>query len=245
MRKLLIIIFVSISATLMAQTQDTTYVNVALAKPRSYFGVALGVNASTNGLGVNAVAALTKRIALRLGYETVNMPFNNAFTYQVGGQTFNVRPTWKSGGLSAIVDFYLLKSFYISGGLVLSDMNISTNLKSANAIKFGDIVFTPDELGELGLSVKALNKLAPYGAIGFGRNISRNHRLTTSLELGAYYMGSYVVELSGTGLYAANNDPANQASLNQLNTTLKSLSWSGIYPIIKFGISYKFFGQNK
>ena len=58
-------------------------------------------------------------------------------------------------------------------------------------------------------------------------------------------MGSYVVELSGTNLFAANNDHANQASLNQLNTTLKSFSWSGIYPVIKLGISYKFLGQNK
>ena len=236
---------------LMAQTQDsitsvTTSTQATIkTKPCSNFGLALGVSASTNGLGVNVAAALNKRLAVRLGYEKVNMTFNDAFTYDVGGQALNVSPTWKAGGLSAILDFYLLKGLYLSGGLMLTDMNIAATLKSGNAIKIGDIEFKPDELGELGLTVKPLNKLAPYAAIGFGRNISRDHRLAMSLEIGAYYMGSYVVGLTGTKLFEANGDPANQASLNKLNETLKSFSWSGYYPVIKLGLSYKIFGESK
>lgn len=252
MKKIATILFLSIiSVTLMAQTIDSTKTittssrTTTLTKPRSYFGIALGVSASTNGLGVNVTTALNKRIAIRLGYEKVNMTFNDAFSYNMGGQALNVSPTWKAGGLSAIIDLYLLKGLYISGGVVLTDMNIAATLKSGNSIKIGDIEFKPDELGELGLTVKPLNKMAPYAAIGFGRNISRDHRLAMSLEVGAYYMGSYVVGLTGTKLFEANGDPANQASLNKLNETLKTFSWSGYYPVVKLGLSYKFLGQNK
>ena len=38
---------------------------------------------------------------------------------------------------------------------------------------------------------------------------------------------------------------ANQAVIDQLNTTLKTISWSGIYPVVKIGISYKIFGETK
>ncbi|MEI8084802.1 MAG: hypothetical protein WCG93_01170 [Paludibacter sp.] len=253
MKKIATILFASVfSVMLMAQTQNettttttTTNQTVTLVKPRSYFGMALGVSASTNGLGVNVTTALNKRVAIRLGYEKVDMTFNDAFSYNMGGQALNVSPTWKAGGLSAILDLYLIKGFYVSGGVVLTDMNIAATLKSGNSIKIGDIEFKPDELGELGLTVKPLNKMAPYAAIGFGRNISRDHRLAMSLEVGAYYMGSYVLGLTGTKLFEANGDPANQASLNKLNETLKSFSWSGYYPVVKLGLSYKFLGQNK
>ncbi len=253
MRKLLIIIFVTISATLMAQTQETTNVtvNVSPAKPRSYFGIALGVSASTNGVGVNVTTALNKFLALRLSYEKLDnsliqnvYAINNPININLGGQSLSMTPTIKTGGISAILDLYLGKSFYISGGVVNTDMDLAATLKSASPIKLGDITFTPDDLGQLGLTIKPLQKLSPYGAIGFGRNISRDHRLSMSLEFGAYYMKSYVIGLSGTNMFTPTAQ-ANQILVDNLNTTLTTISWSGIYPVVKLGISYKIFGETK
>ena len=248
MKKLIIIIFVSIFATLMTQAQDTnitvTTTTTTIEKPQSYFGVALGVSASTNGLGVNVTTALNKFLALRLGYEKIDKTFPNALNLQMSGQGLNVSPTFKTGGLSAILDLYLGKSFYISGGVVNTDMDLSATIKSDKPLTIGDIVFTPDDLGQLGLTIKPEQKLAPYGAIGFGRNISRNHRLCMSLEFGAYYMKSYVIGLTGTNMFSATAE-GNQAALDKLNSTLKTMSWSGIYPVIKLGISYKIFGESR
>lgn len=234
MRKILSILFVSVIAvTLLAQTKQ------------SNFGVALGVSASTNGLGVSLNTALNKTFALRLGYEKVDQTFENAFVYAQGDQSFNVTPTWKAGGLSAILDIYLLKGLYLSGGVVFTNLNLSANLMSGSSIMIGDIEFQPDELGSLGLTLTPEKKMAPYGALGFGRNISRDHRLAMSFEIGTYYMGSYVVGLTGTKLFEANGEASNQESLKDLNETLKGFSWSGFYPVIKLGISYKIFGTNK
>jgi hypothetical protein len=238
----------------MAQTQETTTITMSgndSPKKRSYFGMAVGVSASTNGLGVNLNTALSKRFALRLGYEKLDNSIiqniyniNNPMTIDFGGQSLSMTPTIKTGGISAIIDFYLLKGFYLSGGVVYTDFDLSATLKSASSFKIGDIEFKPDDLGQVGLTIKPLEKLAPYGAIGFGRNISRDHRLAMSLELGAYYMTSYVFGLTGTNLFEPTAE-GNQTSINNLNETLKTISWSGIYPVLKIGISYKFLGQNK
>lgn len=257
MKKLVISLIVTIvSNTLMAQTQDSIIVPshdsvVAKAqeipnpvKKRSYFGIALGVSASTNGLGVSVNTALNERFALRLGYEAVNMTFKDAYVYKQDNYSFNVTPTWKAGGLSAILDFYLFRSLYLSGGLVYTNFDLSANIKSGQSIKIGGVEYQPNEMGELDVTVKPLSRLAPYGAIGFGRNISPDHRLCMSFELGAYYMRSYVVGLTGTNMVAPTVE-TNQAALDQFNATLKTISWSGFYPVIKLGISYKIFGETK
>lgn len=242
MKKILLILCVSaIPFAMMAQTEGT----VSDSYNRSYFGVALGISGSTNGFGVNLNTALNKRFALRLGYEKVDKTFKDAFVYSQGDQSFNATPVWKTGGLSAILDFYLFRGFFVSGGVVYSNMDLAVKMMSGSSLKIGDIDFQPNEIGELVLNVKPAEKLAPYGAFGFGRNISRDHRLAMSLEIGTYYMQSYMMGVTGTELFAANGDPANQESVDNLNETLKGISWSGFYPVIKLGVSYKIWGENK
>ncbi len=209
---------------------------------RSYFGLALGASASTNGFGGNLTAALNKHFALRLGYEKVDMTFNNAFTFKQDDRSFNVTPTWKSGGLSAIVDWYMFKGLYLSAGVMVSDMNPAAKLMSADPVKIGDIEFAPDEVGEIKIAIKPEQKVAPYTALGFGRNISRDHRLTMNFELGAYFTKAYVVDVNGTKFLEGNNS---NESIDNLNRTLKDVSWSGLYPVLKLGVSYKFYGSNK
>lgn len=242
MKELLIILYLSVvSFTLLAQTDGT----INDPNNRSYFGVALGVSGSTNGFGVNLNTALNKRFALRLGYEKVDKTFNDAFIYSQGDQSFNASPVWKTGGLSAILDFYLFRGFFLSGGIVYSNLDLTVKMMSGSSLRIGDIDFQPNEIGELVLNVRPEEKFAPYGAFGFGRNISRDHRLAMSFEIGTYYMQSYVIGITGTELFAANGDPANQGSVDNLNETLKGISWSGFYPVIKLGISYKIWGENK
>ena len=304
MRKLIIMIFVSISVVLMAQTQDTiskaivdttvsktvskidttsktqetknkktvvitpsktvvvetqestkktsvkTSVETPVVKPRSDFGIALGVSASTNGLGVNLVAALNKFIALRLSYEKLdNSLINNFYTIpaiplDLGGQSLALTPTIKTGGISGIIDLYLAKSFYLCGGVVYTDFDLSVDAKLKDALKLNDVTLQPDKLGGLHITIEPERKLSPYVGFGIGRNISRNHRLCMNLEFGAYSMKSYVFGLSGTNMFEA-TAAGNNAFIEKLNETMKTISWSGIYPVIKIGISYKIFGESK
>jgi len=258
MKKLIILFFLfffssrllaQIQDSITVQTHDTAVVKIhenQIPEKRFFnFEIALGVSASSNGFGVSVNTALNKKLAFRLAYEAVDMTFKNAFTYHQDNYSFNVTPNWKAGGVSAIIDYYLLKSLYLSGGVVYTNFNLSANIKSQHSIKIGDIEFQPNEMGELGLTVHPKARLAPYLGFGIGRNISLDYRLCMSFEMGAYFMKSYVVSLTGTQLFQANGEPENQDSLNKLNDTLKNTSWSGLYPVIKLGISYKFYSETK
>lgn len=206
---------------------------------KSSFAIGVGVSGSTNGLGGNVVVSWNDKLALRLGYEKLDLYFEDALTFDQDDFSFNVSPTVKAGGISAIIDWYFLRSMYLAVGVVNTEMNLSALIKSDKPLKIGDIEYSPDEMGEMRLAVLPQNKLAPYVGIGFGRNISKNNRMAMSFELGAYHTGSYVIDASGTELFEPNGDPANQESIQKLNETLKGFSWSGIYPVIKLGISYK------
>jgi len=229
------LIFVLATMSLIAQISEDAQKRSSAGN----FAIAVGLSASTNGLGGNITAAWNDKLALRLGYEKLDMSFPNAFVLEQNDFTFNVSPGVKAGGLSAIVDYYLLKSVYLSAGVMVTDFHLSANIMSANPLTIGDIEYSPSEMGEMNLAVGPQNKVAPYFGLGFGRNISRKNRIAMSFELGAYHMGSYVVDVSGTQLFEANGDPANQGSITKLNETLQGISWSGIYPVVKLGLSYK------
>lgn len=232
MKKLVTLFFLSLTTVvLFSQSSDDT--------SRSSLAVAVGLSGSTNGLGGNVVVSWNDKLALRLGYEELDVMFSDAFIFNQGDFAFNVSPGIKAGGFSAILDWYFLRSIYLAGGLVVTDMNLSAQIKSDKPLKIGDIEYSPSEMGEMNLAVGPQNKVAPYFGLGFGRNISRKNRIAMSFELGAYHTGSYVVNASGTNLFEPNGDPANQGSITKLNETLQGISWSGIYPVVKLGLSYK------
>lgn len=206
------------------------------AKSKPSFGVAIGGSASTNGLGVNVTTSLNNFLAVRLGYEQLDASGINPIALEMEGRSFNITPTIQSGGLSAMLDLYLLKGLYLSGGIVQTNLNISATIASEEGLQIGEIYFEPEELGDLTLTVGPKSRLAPYAGLGFGRTISRDKRLAMSFEMGAYHMGSYVVDMTGTKFFEGNEG---NESIQRLNETLSSFSWSGIYPILKLGISFR------
>ncbi len=227
MRNILIFSLLIIGLTLNAQNNTP-----------SKIGFAVGGSLSTNGIGAQAAVSVGNALAVRVLYETIDRTFPDAFQYSISDIDLNITPTWKTGGISAMVDLYLMSNFYLTGGIVQTNMDLSAKLMPAESMQIGDITWEPEDIGDLTLSIKPLEKMAPYAGIGFGRNISRKRGLAMSLEFGAYYMKSYVIGLSGTGMFAGNSD---NESINRINETLAGFDWSGIYPVIKLGISFRAF----
>lgn len=200
------------------------------------FGIAISGSASTNGLGVNLIAALTPSIAIRAGYEKFDRSFVNVAEYTIEDNTFSISPAVKVGGISANIDLYLARGLYLTGGVVQTDLNLGIKLQPTESMTVGDLTYEPEDLGELNISILPEKKLAPYAGIGFGRTISRDKRLAFNMELGAYHMGSYVINMTGTGLLEGNSD---NESVQRINEVLQDISWSGIYPVFKIGLSFR------
>ncbi len=203
---------------------------------KSGFGLAVGGSLSTNGAGVNVIAAITPSIAVRVGYEQLDRSFENMSTYSIEDSEFSISPAIKAGGFSGNIDFYLLRGLYLTGGVVNTNLNLGVTLEPTESMKIGDISYEPEDLGQLNISILPERRLAPYAGIGFGRTISRDKRVAFNLEMGAYHTGSYVVEMTGTKLFEGNSD---NASVERINEVLQDISWSGIYPVLKIGLSFR------
>lgn len=201
-------------------------------------GVAIGASASTNGLGINVTAALTRSIAVRVGYEAFSKSFSEPYVYDIEDIEFNITPDIKVGGITANVDFYLLKGLYLTGGVVQTRFAAGATLEPTEPMMIGEIEYQPEEIGELTVSLLPERSLVPYAGIGFGRTISRDKKLAFNFEMGAYHMGSYVVDMQGTALLQGNSD---NESVQRINTVLSEISWSGIYPVVKLGLSFRLF----
>ena len=142
------------------------------------------------------------------------------------------------GGISANLDLYLARGLYITGGVVQTNLDLGVTLKPTESMTVGDLTYEPEDLGELHVSTLPEKKLAPYAGIGFGRTISRNKRLAFNMEFGAYHMGSYVINMTGTGLLEGNSE---NESVQRIIEVLTDISWSGIYPVFKMGLSFRIF----
>lgn len=228
MKKILCIIALVYGGMLSAQND--------IEKAPSTIGVAVGASASTNGLGVQAAVSVANFLALRVTYETIDQTFENAFQYSISDVPLNISPTWKTGGIGAMVDLYLQRDFYITGGFIQTNMDLSARMLPAESMQIGDIIWEPQDIGELQVNIRPLKKLAPYAGIGYGRNIARKSGISLNFELGAYFMDSYVLDVQGTKMFEGNSE---NESINRLNETLSTFDWSGIFPVVKIGISYR------
>ena len=226
-KNFIIIALLFIGLAVNAQTAGT--------KAPSKIGIAVGGHISTNGVGAQAVIGLGNTFAIRATYEDINYPLPEPIPFELSGINLNMYPTLKTGGIGAMIDLYLQRDFYLTGGMIQTNMDISAKLMSAEAMKIGDITWEPEDIGELNLTLKPLEKMAPYLGFGYGRNIARKPGMSLSLEIGAYYMKSYVLGLSGTGMFAGNSDE----QFAKLNETIAGFDWSGIYPVIKIGLSFR------
>jgi hypothetical protein len=227
-KNLIIIALLFIGLAAIAQTSGT--------KTPSKIGIAVGGHVSTNGIGAQAAIGLGNTFAIRVIYEDINYALPEPLPLELSGIALNLFPTIKSGGIGGMIDLYLQRDFYLTGGIIQTNLDHSAKLMSAEAMKIGDITWEPEDIGELNLSLKPLEKMAPYLGFGYGRNIARKPGMALSLEIGAYYMKGYDLQLSGTGMFAGNSD---NESFTKLIDTINGFEWSGIYPVIKLGLSFR------
>jgi len=227
-KNIIIIALLFIGLAVNAQTTGT--------KTPSKIGIAVGGHISTNGIGAQAVIGLGKTFAIRAIYEDINYLLPEPIPFTMSDIALNMYPTFKTGGIGALIDLYIQRDFYLTGGMIQTNLDHSVKLMSAEAMKIGDITWEPEDIGELNLSMKPLEKLAPYLGIGYGRNIARRPGIALNFEIGAYYMKGYDLTLSGTGMFAGNS---NNESFTRLIDTLNGFEWSGIYPVVKLGLSFR------
>jgi hypothetical protein len=223
----------------------------ASAKGKGEGGIPIGVGVKVSSLGIGgeAAVALTHRSNVRVGF--------NYFTY---GNTFNKDGATYNGTLGlrsaqATYDVFLVSSFHVSPGVLLYNGNkLTANVSVPGGQNFtlNNVTYMSDPTDPVaGTGKLSVYKAAPMILLGFGNLVPRNgHHFSASFDIGAAYQGPPRITLNLTGSVcdpsgifcrSIGSDPTIQANIVSEQAKLnKSASPFRFYPVLSFGVGYKF-----
>ena len=210
--------------------------------------IGVGVKVSALGIGGEVAVAVSHRSNVRFGF--------NAFSY---GHTFDKDGVTYKGTLDlrsaqATFDLFFLKEFHISPGvLVYNGNNVTANasVPAGHSFTLSNTSYVSAAADPItGTGKLTVYKAAPMLLVGFGNLVPRSRHFSTSFEIGAAYQGPPRVTLSlsgsacdSTGLFcrSISSDPTIQANVVSEQAKLnKSASPYRFYPVLSFGVGFKF-----
>ena len=193
---------------------------------------AVGVKVGTLGIGVEYTGEINNKFDLRLGLNKYDYSHSAAeseidYDIELNLETF-----------ALIADYHPFdNSFTLSAGAFINNNSIDLNAKPTGGnYEIDGTTYTAAQVGSLNAKVE-FNDVSPY--IGFGYNGATKATglgWSFSAEIGALYQGDPDVKLTTTSTVAAVVTSVAEEQ-KQLNEEIDGFEW---YPVISFGVSYKF-----
>jgi len=204
-----------------------------LAGPGVAQELALGVKASTTGLGAELTLGLSRQANLRVGGSGYR--FDRTFTEQ----QITYEGTAKLAGGSVLLDLHPGGGlFRLSVGAVAS-RNVVTAHSVGGTVVVNGTSYDVRDVGVLSGEVKG-NTLCPYVGIGLGNAVGKGAPVKLVLDIGAYYMGSPKVSLTAAPAAPAQVPPGFAENLEQERRKIEDrASKYRYFPVVSIGISVK------
>lgn len=194
--------------------------------------IGISLKASTNGFGGDLYYQPTNKIAIKAGAEYLSLTIKSSTIERFVGEdinisipmpagssniTFNTDAKFKTGALSLSVGYQPFKMMYVTAGVAKSLFASEVIGVPMTDIVYGSYdvptigIVNPriakEKIGPFNIDVNSKNSIMPYIGIGLGSFVPQNKTVSFALELGAYYMGSYVIEYTlPTGINTNNID---------------------------------------
>jgi hypothetical protein len=189
---------------------------------------AASLKVSTMGVNLEALRSFSSRFNARLGVAVLSYKANNV----TSNEQLTVDGELKLLSLTALADWFPFRGiFRLTGGLVINLNKISMTMTPVKTYNDGNIQYTPDKLGQI-LADVTFDKVAPYLGIGFGNPTAGNRGFGFTIDLGTFYQGSPLASMSATKLLQPMESQSGQLQDN--------LKWFKFYPVLSFGLTYKF-----
>ena len=196
--------------TIQLQAQDNNQVALRdsaleIVNPHYKVPIALSVFIGTQSFGGDVKIGISKMLAIRAGA---------AFLPQQTGKNLITITDFKSDNTMLLestnahlfVDFKPFKSndFRFVGGLAyFTTATASFEVQPTDDFKFGDIVYTPDDIGKLKAAL-SWQGVAPYVGMSLFRGFPKKV-FNITLDLGTYYLKAPEAHFTGTGSLANNS----------------------------------------
>lgn len=210
---------------------------------------ALGLKASTLGVGGDAGMRLTRRFNLRVGF--------NAFNYHrnLSNDGIDYDSAFRLRSVQALLDWFPFQpSFHLSGGLLLyngNHMTANALVPNNQVLNAGDenVISNPANPVK-GKATSGVRVVAPMVAVGFGNFVPRTGHVGFSVDVGVVFQGAphSTLTLSGSacdpsGEFCgdiAGDQNIQAEALAGRQSISKELFFMKYYPFVSLGLSYRF-----
>ncbi len=126
----------------------------------------------------------------------------------------------------------------VSTGVVFNQNKVEMEARPTAAYRIGNQIYAMAEVGMLNGEL-SFNPAAPYVGLGWGNAVNDKHRWNFAFDLGVVFQGKPEIDLTATGQLAAN--PDFMIELERERREIEdSIDAYKYYPVISFGVSYRF-----
>lgn len=226
----LLIHFVIVLLPLLGQSQGVSTTNTPQKSSKDVSNLhrlGLGLHGGLIGVGADLGYQFNPMLGIRAKYSIVPI----SMILETAGYEMPKKMEFSGANLlvdiaanldhsDLMVDFHPFRNaFRLSAGVGIFARNqIKVNAAFLDSTQFGEITFTPNDIGSIGLNW-VLNTANPYLGLGFGRPAPKR-RVGLGVDLGAFYIGRPKPEIVATGMVKRTSE---QSTLLQEN--LKDYQW--------------------
>jgi hypothetical protein len=196
-----------------------------------------GLRAGTTGLGADIGFSLLPTLSARVGYSGLS------YNRTVDPTDVKYDGKLRLSNLNLLLDFSPLPGpFRVTGGFILNDNKVDLSAQSSNGTyTLNGVTYPASAVGNLGGTVKAGNRAAPYLGIGYG-NVA-GFGLNFYFDLGVMFQGTPQASLSatcGSGLSAAQCSQLQANVVAEQNRLQNDISGFKYYPVANIGVTFGF-----
>lgn len=193
--------------------------------------LSFGGIAGTMGLGAQAGLRLTRGVALRGTYASLDWDV----TREVEGIEYQLAPRLRN--TSILMDLHPGGSaLHLTGGVVRINSRVDGTADATGTITIGSTQYTIQQIGALRGRGEYTEGLKPYAGLG----LASSDRLALTLDIGVVFSGYPTVTLQTDAALP----PANQAQLESnlrqeeasINQSIRDTSWARFYPVVMLGL---------
>jgi len=222
--KYLLVIVLLLGMSVNSYAQNTTTKKVTTT-PRSY---AATLKISTLGFGLEGVTNITPDLNVRVGGHFFSYTHNGG-----GTSTDDYKYDAKANLLSfsALADYYIAGSiFRVTGGILLNLNKVDITMTPNKSYNVNGQIYSPSDIGIVTATTDFV-KAAPYLGLGLFNPLSAN-KVGFTMDVGGVYQSAPNVTMTATKLLTP--------TATQEDIVEKNLDWFKFYPVVTFGLTYKF-----
>lgn len=201
----------------------------AAAQAPAHSGIALSVQATTNGPGVSLHMRPIGRFQLRVMH--TYLPVSHAAVVERNDVAGAVDGEAHIGGLALWAEWFPFGNhLHLSAGAMMGSPRVEASVRPTQPYQYSETkVFSPEKMGAL-RAAASYRRVNPYVGVGWGNTL--DDRWSVLIDGGMYVLGRPRVEMSATGLIAPT---ARQA--DQLEAAVSSFRY---LPYLGVALSYQF-----